>query len=54
VDTDKTIDAEGFIGFKGGIDQHVHLSQPLAGTFSSDDTRAEQRELRLLESFPQR
>lgn len=36
-DGEQTLDASGLLVFPGGIDPHVHMSLPVAGTVSSDD-----------------
>jgi dihydropyrimidinase len=35
--SDEVIDADGLLVFPGGVDPHVHLSLPVAGTVSADD-----------------
>jgi dihydropyrimidinase len=34
---EQTLDASGLLVFPGGVDPHVHMSLPVAGTVSSDD-----------------
>ncbi|MDX1503331.1 MAG: dihydropyrimidinase [Thermoanaerobaculia bacterium] len=34
---DRVVDAAGMLVFPGGVDPHVHLSLPVAGTVSADD-----------------
>ena len=36
-DDERTIDAAGLMVLPGGVDPHVHMSLPVAGTVSSDD-----------------
>ena len=37
IDDCRVIDAEDMLVMPGGVDPHVHLDLPMAGTISSDD-----------------